>query len=55
VPDPRDRDQARIRRLRQLGIRRRRWATQTGRPVTGWSSLTDTEQATGGAGVQSHA
>jgi hypothetical protein len=44
-----DRDQARIRRrLRQLGIRRRHWATQAGRPVTGWGSLTDTEQAVAG-------
>ena len=41
-----DRDQARIRRrLRQLGIRRRHWATPPARPVTGWDSLTDTEQA----------
>jgi DNA-binding CsgD family transcriptional regulator len=41
-----DRDQARIRRrLRQLGIRRRHWATPSARPVTGWESLTDTEQA----------
>jgi len=41
-----DRDQARIRRrLRQLGIRRRHWATTPARPVTGWDSLTDTEQA----------
>jgi DNA-binding CsgD family transcriptional regulator len=40
------RDQARIRRrLRQLGIRRRHWATPAARPVTGWDSLTDTEQA----------
>ncbi|HTZ25997.1 MAG TPA: AAA family ATPase [Streptosporangiaceae bacterium] len=44
-----DRDQARIRRrLRRLGIRRRHWATQAGRPVTGWGSLTDTEQAVAG-------
>ena len=44
-----DRDQARIRRrLRQLGIRRRHWATQADRPVTGWGSLTDTEQAVAG-------
>jgi DNA-binding CsgD family transcriptional regulator len=44
-----DRDQARIRhRLRQLGIRRRHWATPVGRPVTGWDSLTDTEQAVAG-------
>jgi DNA-binding CsgD family transcriptional regulator len=44
-----DRDQARIRRrLRQLGIRRRHWATQANRPVTGWGSLTDTEQAVAG-------
>jgi len=41
-----DRDQARIRRrLRQLGIRRRHWATPAARPVTGWESLTETEQA----------
>jgi DNA-binding CsgD family transcriptional regulator len=41
-----DRDQARIRqRLRQLGIRRRHWATSPARPVTGWDSLTGTEQA----------
>ncbi|HEY6314249.1 MAG TPA: LuxR C-terminal-related transcriptional regulator, partial [Streptosporangiaceae bacterium] len=40
------RDQARIRRrLRQLGIRRRHWSTPAARPVTGWDSLTDTEQA----------
>jgi DNA-binding CsgD family transcriptional regulator len=44
-----DRDQARIRhRLRQLGIRRRHWATPADRPVTGWGSLTDTEQAVAG-------
>ena len=35
-------------RLRQLGIRRRHWATQAGRPVTGWGSTTDTEQAVAG-------
>jgi len=41
-----DRDQARIRwRLRELGIRRRHWATPATRPITGWKSLTDTEQA----------
>lgn len=41
-----DRDQARIRRrLRKLGIRRRHWSTHPARPVTGWESLTDTEQA----------
>jgi DNA-binding CsgD family transcriptional regulator len=41
-----DRDQARIRsRLRKLGIRRRHWTTPAARPVTGWDSLTDTEQA----------
>jgi len=41
------RDQARVRRrLRQLGIRRRHWATPAARPVTGWDSLTDTEQTT---------
>ena len=44
-----DRDQARIRRrLRQLGIRRRHWATPPTRPVTGWHSLTDTEQVVAG-------
>jgi DNA-binding CsgD family transcriptional regulator len=44
-----DRDQARVRRrLRQLGIRRRHWATAAARPVTGWDSLTDTEQAVAG-------
>jgi DNA-binding CsgD family transcriptional regulator len=41
-----DRDQARIRRrLRKLGIRRRHWSTPAARPVTGWDSLTETEQA----------
>ena len=44
-----DRDQARIRRrLRQLGIRRRHWATQAARPLAGWDSLTGTEQAVAG-------
>ena len=44
-----ERDQARIRRrLRQLGIRRRHWSTTPARPVTGWDSLTDTEQAVAG-------
>jgi len=44
-----DRDQARIRRrLRQLGIHRRHWSTPSARPVTGWDSLTDTEQAVAG-------
>ncbi|GAB2867581.1 LuxR family transcriptional regulator [Actinoallomurus bryophytorum] len=38
------RDAARIRaRLRRLGVRRRHW-TQSERPVSGWSSLTDTER-----------
>jgi DNA-binding CsgD family transcriptional regulator len=38
------RDAARIRaRLRRLGVRRRHW-THTDRPVSGWSSLTDTER-----------
>jgi DNA-binding CsgD family transcriptional regulator/tetratricopeptide (TPR) repeat protein len=38
------RDAARIRaRLRRLGVRRRHW-THTERPVSGWSSLTDTER-----------
>jgi DNA-binding NarL/FixJ family response regulator len=41
-----ERDQARVRRrLRRLGIRRRHWATPAARPVSGWSSLTETEQA----------
>ncbi len=41
-----DRDQARIRRrLRKLGIRRRHWSTPADRPVAGWDSLTETEQA----------
>jgi DNA-binding CsgD family transcriptional regulator len=41
-----DRDQARIRRrLRTLGIRRRHWTTPPARPITGWDSLTGTEQA----------
>ena len=41
-----DRDQARIRRrLRQFGVRRRHWTTPPDRPVTGWQSLTGTEQA----------
>jgi DNA-binding CsgD family transcriptional regulator len=43
-----DRDQARIRRrLRELGwnTRGRHWTTRATRPVTGWDSLTDTEQA----------
>ena len=40
-----ERDQARVRRrLRRLGIRRRHWATPAVRPVTGWNSLTETEQ-----------
>jgi DNA-binding CsgD family transcriptional regulator/tetratricopeptide (TPR) repeat protein len=38
------RDAARIRaRLRGLGVRRRHW-TQSDRPVSGWSSLTETER-----------
>ena len=41
-----DRDQARIRRrLRELGVRRRHWTTPATRPIAGWDSLTDTEQA----------
>ena len=48
-----DRDQARIRRrLRQLGIRCRHWATPPTRPVTGWHSLTDTEQVVAGLVAQ---
>ena len=47
------RDQARIRqRLRKLGIRRRHWSTPAARPVTGWDSLTDTEQAVAGLVAQ---
>jgi DNA-binding CsgD family transcriptional regulator/tetratricopeptide (TPR) repeat protein len=38
------RDMARVRRrLRQLGVRRRHWASKRG-PVTGWGSLTGTER-----------
>jgi DNA-binding CsgD family transcriptional regulator len=41
-----ERDQARVRRrLRQLGISRRHWTRPAARPVTGWESLTHTEQA----------
>jgi DNA-binding CsgD family transcriptional regulator len=41
-----NRDQARIRRrLRKLGVRRRHWTTPTARAVTGWDSLTGTEQS----------
>jgi len=48
-----DRDQARIRRrLRQLGIRRRHWSAPAVRPVTGWQSLTGTEQAVAGLVAQ---
>jgi DNA-binding CsgD family transcriptional regulator len=48
-----DRDQARIRRrLRQLGIHRRHWSTPAARPVAGWQSLTDTEQAVAGLVAQ---
>jgi DNA-binding CsgD family transcriptional regulator len=44
-----DRDEARIRqRLRRLGIRRRHWAAPAARPLTGWDSLTETEQAVAG-------
>jgi DNA-binding CsgD family transcriptional regulator len=44
-----ERDQARIRRrLRKLGVRRRHWSTPSARPVTGWGSLTGTEQAVAG-------
>jgi DNA-binding NarL/FixJ family response regulator len=46
-------DQARVRRrLRNLGIRRRHWATPAARPVSGWESLTDTEQAVAGLVAQ---
>ena len=48
-----DRDQARIlRRLRKLGIWRRHWTTPHDRPVTGWGSLTDAEQAVAGLVAQ---
>ena len=41
-----DRDEARIRRrLREFGVRRRHWTTSSTRPIAGWDSLTDTEQA----------
>jgi DNA-binding CsgD family transcriptional regulator/tetratricopeptide (TPR) repeat protein len=47
------RDQARVRRrLRRLGIRRRHWSTPPVRPVTGWGSLTGTEQAVAGLVAQ---
>ncbi len=47
------RDQARIRqRLRKLGIRRRHWSPPPARPVTGWDSLTGTEQAVAGLVAQ---
>jgi DNA-binding CsgD family transcriptional regulator len=40
-----ERDQARIRRrLRRLGVRRSHWSTRAAKPVSGWDSLTDTEQ-----------
>jgi DNA-binding CsgD family transcriptional regulator len=43
------RDQARIRRrLRQLGVRCRHWSPAPARPVTGWDSLTGTEQTVAG-------
>jgi DNA-binding CsgD family transcriptional regulator/tetratricopeptide (TPR) repeat protein len=43
------RDQARIRRrLRKLGVRRRHWSTPAARSLTGWDSLTGTEQAVAG-------
>ncbi len=48
-----DRDQARIRRrLRRLGIRGRHWTTRSDRPVTGWGSLTGTEQTVAGLVAQ---
>jgi len=41
-----DRDSARVRlRLRKLGVRARHWSAGPGRPLTGWDSLTETEQA----------
>jgi DNA-binding CsgD family transcriptional regulator len=43
------RDQARTRcRMRELGIRSRQQTASSGRPVTGWGSLTDTERAVAG-------
>jgi DNA-binding CsgD family transcriptional regulator len=48
-----DRDHARIRRrLRPLGVRRRHWSTPPARPVTGWDSLSGTEQAVAGLVAQ---
>jgi DNA-binding CsgD family transcriptional regulator/tetratricopeptide (TPR) repeat protein len=39
-------DTARVRaRLRELGVRRRHWQTDSDRPVIGWGSLTSTEHA----------
>ena len=44
-----ERDSARVRRrLRKLGFRRRHWATVPARPVSGWASLTGTEQTIAG-------
>jgi len=41
-----DRDQARVRRrLRELGVRTRHWSAGPAKPLTGWDSLTETEQA----------
>jgi DNA-binding NarL/FixJ family response regulator len=40
------RDEARaLRRLRQLGIRRRHWSSSAGPPAAGWPGLTSAEQA----------
>ena len=48
-----DRDEARVRRrLRRLGIRRRHWSPPRDQPVTGWQSLTDTQQAVAGLVAQ---
>jgi DNA-binding CsgD family transcriptional regulator len=43
-----DRDAARVRaRLRKVGVRHRHWSNAE-RPVSGWSSLTDTQRAVAG-------
>jgi DNA-binding CsgD family transcriptional regulator len=48
-----DRDEARVRsRLRALGVRSRHWQTVPAKPITGWDSLTGTEQTVAGLVAQ---
>ncbi|MFG1911449.1 LuxR C-terminal-related transcriptional regulator [Kribbella sp. NPDC048928] len=48
-----DRDEARVRsRLRALGVRSRHWQTVQAKPITGWDSLTGTEQTVAGLVAQ---